>query len=48
MNTTPQTRRKDSRNRVTRLLSDLPLRLTIIIIAFIWTLPTVGLLISSL
>jgi alpha-glucoside transport system permease protein len=33
---------------VSRLLSNLPLRLTIIIIAFIWTLPTVGLLISSL
>ncbi len=31
-----------------RLLSNLPLRITIIIIGFIWTLPTIGLLISSL
>ncbi len=48
MNMTPQTRRRHSRSWVNRLLSDIPLRLTIIIIAFIWTLPTVGLLISSL
>jgi alpha-glucoside transport system permease protein len=33
---------------MSRFLSNLPLRITIIIIAFIWTLPTVGLLISSL
>lgn len=33
---------------MSRFLSNLPLRITIIIIAFIWTLPTIGLLISSL
>ncbi len=48
MSMTDQTRRKDSGGWASRFLSNLPLRLTIIIIAFIWTLPTVGLLISSL
>ena len=48
MNMTRQTRRRDSGDWVSRFLSGLPLRLTIIIIAFIWTLPTIGLLISSL
>ena len=48
MSMMPQTRRKDSGGWVGRLLSNLPLRITIIIIGFIWTLPTIGLLISSL
>ena len=48
MSMTHQTRRKDSGGWVSRFLSSLPLRLTIIIIGFIWTLPTIGLLISSL
>ncbi|MCJ7569123.1 MAG: carbohydrate ABC transporter permease [Anaerolineales bacterium] len=48
MSITHQTRRKDSGGWVSRFLSSLPLRLTIIIIGFIWTLPTIGLLISSL
>ena len=48
MSMTSQTRRKDSGGWMSRFLSNLPLRITIIIIAFIWTLPTIGLLISSL
>ena len=48
MSMTRQTRRKDSGGWVNRFLSSFPLRLTVIIIGFIWTLPTIGLLISSL
>jgi alpha-glucoside transport system permease protein len=42
------TMRNGSRDRLRRILTGSPLYLTILIIAFIWTLPTAGLLISSL
>ena len=34
-------------NRIGRLLAKAPMRIVIIVIAFLWTLPTVGLLVSS-
>ncbi len=40
--------RARSADRVRSLLSSAPIRLVILAIAFVWTLPTVGLLISSL
>lgn len=43
----PQVQRQKSAKAVSQWFAGLPLRLVIIIIAFIWTLPTVGLLISS-
>lgn len=44
--TQPKIKSTSSR-RLTRWASSLPLKMTIVIIAFLWTLPTAGLLISS-
>jgi alpha-glucoside transport system permease protein len=43
-----QTRPNPTNERLRRILAGAPLRITIILIAFLWTLPTVGLLITSL
>ncbi|MCL5428430.1 MAG: carbohydrate ABC transporter permease [Chloroflexi bacterium] len=45
--TQPKTPRSRFSKALSRWVTGLPLRLVIIIIAFIWTLPTIGLLISS-
>lgn len=47
MSVTATTPRSNSGKALSRWLGGLPLRLVIILIALIWTLPTVGLLISS-
>lgn len=43
-----QTTRNTGNDRLRRMLAGAPLRITIIVIAFLWTVPTVGLLISSI
>jgi alpha-glucoside transport system permease protein len=43
-----QTPKGIANDRLRKLLSGLPARITVLVIAFIWTLPTVGLLVSSL
>lgn len=43
-----QTQRNPGNDRLRRVLAGAPLRITIALIAFLWTLPTVGLLITSL
>lgn len=48
MSTTIQTKRDIGNDRVRQFFSGAPLRLAIVAIALIWTLPTIGLLISSL
>lgn len=45
--TQPKAQRQSFSKAVSRWFSGFPLRMVIVIIAFIWTLPTVGLLISS-
>ncbi|HLD94133.1 MAG TPA: carbohydrate ABC transporter permease [Anaerolineales bacterium] len=45
--TQPKVRRQSGSKAFSQWFGGLPLRLTIVLIAFIWTLPTVGLLISS-
>lgn len=45
--TQPKVRRQSVSRAFSQWVGGLPLRLTIVLIAFIWTLPTVGLLISS-
>jgi alpha-glucoside transport system permease protein len=42
-----QTSTKTGNNRLRKILSGAPLRIAIITIAFLWTIPTVGLLITS-
>jgi alpha-glucoside transport system permease protein len=48
MTATYQNSRSFGRDAVRRILSAAPVRLAMLVIAFIWTLPTAGLLISSL
>src|SRR5688572_1575965 len=43
-----QTQRNPRNDRLRRILAGAPLRITIALIAFLWTLPTIGLLITSL
>ena len=48
MSVTVQKERSQSGERFRRIVSGAPLRIVIVVIAFLWTLPTAGLLISSL
>ena len=48
MGVSRQTSRSTSSDRIRKLFSGAPVRITVIVIALIWTLPTAGLLISSL
>lgn len=48
MGTSYNTSRNKGKDLVQKLFTDAPLRIVILVIAFIWTLPTMGLLISSL
>jgi alpha-glucoside transport system permease protein len=43
-----QTARSASNDRLRRLLAGAPVRIVVVVIAFVWTLPTAGLMISSL
>jgi alpha-glucoside transport system permease protein len=43
-----QTARSASNDRLRKLFSGAPVRIVVVVIAFIWTLPTAGLMISSL
>ena len=42
-----QSERSASNDRIRQIFSAAPLRITIIVIALVWTIPTVGLLITS-
>jgi alpha-glucoside transport system permease protein len=47
MSVSIQTKSGEDRTKLQELLSKAPLRITILVLCFLWTLPTVGLLISS-
>ena len=47
MSVSINTSKSTSRNDPRRILSSAPLWITLVLIGFIWTLPTVGLLVSS-
>jgi len=47
MSVSVQTKSSDSGNNIRDILSKAPLRISILVLCFLWTLPTIGLLISS-